>query len=359
MSSRLPDHLPILDARLRDTPAPSVYVEREIVEPVDLCDTKGRLNPASVGFSRHPLVRANLSGHWLRKKRWNFWNWIDRDFVFSATLADIDYAAFCSVTFIDFRTGETAENMALGRPKRFDMPEHEGRSITFRERGTLYENLVEEDRLRVRYTGRARDGRPIEARFDVHRPPGQESLNVVVPWSPTRFQLNSKHNTLPCEGQVRVGERTYRMEPDRCHAVQDWGRGVWPRRSFWNWAVCTGVQDGRRVGVNLGDRWTTGTGSNENGILLDGHLHKIMEDVLWDYDPDDDHGVWRIRSQRSPAVDIALTPLHAHRPKLDLGIVATGGVCAFGTWRGRIEVEGETVEIDGLPGWAEEFAHRW
>ena len=41
------------------------------------------INPAAVGWSRAPLVRANLSGHWLRKKRWNFWNWIAPRFVFS------------------------------------------------------------------------------------------------------------------------------------------------------------------------------------------------------------------------------------------------------------------------------------
>ena len=65
----LPDHLPILDRpgarRVRD----AVYAEREIVAPVDLCDARGRLNPAAVGFSRQPLVRANLSGHWPRKKK--------------------------------------------------------------------------------------------------------------------------------------------------------------------------------------------------------------------------------------------------------------------------------------------------
>jgi hypothetical protein len=149
------------------------------------------------------------------------------------------------------------------------------------------------------------------------------------------------------------------MRPERCHGVQDWGRGVWPWRSFWNWAVCTGVADGRRIGVNVGGKWTTGTGSNENGILLDGRLHKIMEDVHWEYDPSDDHGPWRVRTLHSPALDLTLTPRHAHRPNLELGLLATGGVCAFGTWRGRVEVDGRSVEIDGQPGWAEEFAHRW
>lgn len=359
MQSRLPAHLPILDDRLGPQGAPSRYEEREITEPTLLCDERGRLNPECVGWSRQPLVRANLSGHPFRKKRWNFWNWMDPDFVFQVTLADIDYASFLAVTFMDLVSGDTATGMWLGRPRRFPLPEEVERSVAYRAGSVEYENTVDGADLRVAFRGPARDGREIEAGFVVRRPPGQESLNVVVPWTPDRFQLNSKHNTLPCEGHVRVGERRYELAPERCHGVQDWGRGVWPRRSFWNWAVCTGVQDGCRIGVNLGDRWTTGTGSNENGILLDGRLHKIMEDVLWEYDPSDDHGAWRIHSRHSPAVDLTLKPRLAHRTGMNFGLVATGGVCAFGSWSGRVCVEDRTLEIDGLPGWAEEFSHRW
>jgi hypothetical protein len=54
-----------------------------------------------------------------------------------------------------------------------------------------------------------------------------------------------------------------------------------------------------------------------------------------------------------------LEPVAAHTPRLDLGVVATGGVCAFGRWRGRVRVEGSELAVDGLLGWAEEFAHRW
>jgi hypothetical protein len=304
-------------------------------------------------------VRANLSGHPLRKKRWNFWNWLDPGFVFSVTLADIDYASFCAVRFIDFESGESASGMSLGRPGRFPMPQEVERSVAYRTAEVLYENVHEDAGAQVTFRGRARDGREIEARFAVHRPAGQESLNVVVPWSRTRFQLNSKHNTLPCEGWVRVADRRYEMRPDRCHAVQDWGRGIWPWRSFWNWAVGTGVQDGMRIGVNLGGKWTTGTGSNENGILLEGRLHKIMEDVRWDYDPADDRGTWRVRAEHTSAVDLVLEPRWAERSALNLGILGTGGVCCFGRWRGRIQVDGRRLEIDGLPGWAEEFSHRW
>jgi hypothetical protein len=354
----LPDHLPILDQTGR-TLVGSVYVEREITDAVDLCDDRGRLDPAAVGFSRQPQVRANLSGHWLRKKKWNFWNWIAPDFVFSVTLADIDLVSFCSFTMTDFENGSHWSGASYGRPGRFAMSEQVEADMRFRGGGIEYANTLEGDDLAVRFRGRAGDGTEIAADFGVRRPPGQESLNVVVPWTPTRFQCNSKHAALPCEGELRAGSRRYAFDPRTGFGVQDWGRGVWPRRSFWNWGVATGWADDVRLGVNFGARWTTGTGSNENGILWNGRLHKVMEDLRWDYDPAEWRKPWHVWAPHSGAIDLVLEPIAAHTPRLNLGFLETGGVCAFGRWRGHVRVEGRELAVDGLIGWAEEFAHRW
>lgn len=355
----LPDHLPILDRRGGPIERGPVYTEREVVEPVDLCDSHGRLNPAAVGWSRRPLVRGNLRGHPLRKKRWNFWNWIGPEGVFSVTLADIDYTSFCAFAVTDFVTGETLRGASYGLPGRIDLPEHVERDVAFDGGGIAYENRLEGDDLRVRFQGTTSVGTPVSADFFVRRPPGHESLNVVVPWSATRFQLNSKHAALPCDGEVRIAGRSWRLDPQTWFAVQDWGRGVWPYRSFWNWGVATGRQDGRLLGVNFGAKWTTGTGSNENGILVDGRLHKVMEDLRWDYDPGDWKRPWRVRAEHSGDIDLVLDPVAVQESRLDLGVIATGGACAFGRWRGRVRVGGEPIAIDGLLGWAEEFAHRW
>jgi hypothetical protein len=350
----LPDHLPILDRRGRALAGPT-YVERELVAPVDLCDAHGRLNPAAIGFARQPLVRANLSGRWPRKKRWNFWNWIAPDFVFSVTLADIDLTSFCSFTLTDFRDGAHWAGASYGRPGRFALPEVVDAAVAFRGGALDYANAPDGP---VRFRGRAGDGSEVSADFTVHRPPGHESLNVVVPWTARHFQCNSKHAALPCEGEVRVGERRYRLEPRTSFGVQDWGRGIWPYRSFWNWGVATGFAGDVLLGVNVGAKWTMGTGANENGILWDGRLVKLMEDLVWEYDAAEWRKPWRVTAP-SGALDLVLEPVAAHTPRLNLGVLATGGVCAFGRWRGRVRAKGRELAVDGLVGWAEEFSHRW
>jgi hypothetical protein len=356
--TRLPDHLPILDRSSRALVGP-VYVEREITKPVDLCDARGRLNPDAIGFSRQPLVRANLSRHWPRKKKWNFWNWIGPDFVFSVTLADIDVVSFCAFTLTDFADGSHWSGASYGRSGRFALPEYVEASVGFQEGGIDYANRIDGADLAVHFRGRAGDGTAIAADFAVHRPPGQESLNVVVPWTPDRFQCNSKHAALPCEGEVRAGDRRYVLDPRTCFAVQDWGRGIWPYRSFWNWGVATGYAGDVLLAVNVGAKWTTATGSNENGILWNGRLHKIMEDLRWEYDATEWRKPWRVVAPHTGALDLVLEPVAAHTPRVNLGVLATGGVCAFGRWHGRVRVEEREIVVDGLVGWAEEFVHRW
>lgn len=357
--SRLPDHLPILDRAGARRVGEPVYVEREITRPVDLCDARGALNPDAIGFARQPLFRANLSGHWPRKKRWNFWNWIAPDFVFSVTLADIDYASFCAFTLTDFRDGTHWAGSSYGPPGRIALPDHVEASVGFHESGIDYSNLVDGNDLAVRFRGTAGDRTHIDAEILVRRPRDGESLNVVVPWSATRFQCNSKHAALPCEGEVRAGDRRHRFDPRTGFAVQDWGRGIWPYRSFWNWGVATGYAGDTLLGVNFGAKWTTGTGANENGILANGRLHKVMEDLRWDYDPVEWRKPWRVVAEHSRAIDLVLEPVAAHTPRMNVGVLATGGVCAFGSWHGRVRVEDREIAVDGLIGWAEEFSHRW
>ena len=47
----------------------------------------------------------------------------------------------------------------------------------------------------------------------------------------------------------------------------------------WNWGAGSGVVDGRVIGVQVGGRWTDGTGSTENALVVDGRVHKISEEL--------------------------------------------------------------------------------
>ena len=141
--------------------------------------------------------------------------------------------------------------------------------------------------------------------------------------------------------------------------MQDFGSGMWPYRSYWNWGVVTGKQDGDLIGVNMGAKWTTGTGANENGICYNGRLYKVMEDLKWEYDNSDWSKPWHIRTTYSDMINLTLTTFHPQKTSLNIGVMSTGGTTCFGKWNGTLKFDGKTIQVRNIQGWAEEFAHRW
>jgi hypothetical protein len=134
---------------------------------------------------------------------------------------------------------------------------------------------------------------------------------------------------------------------------------MWPYRTYWNWGAGSGDQDGVLIGVNMGAKWTTGTGSNENGICIDGKLFKIMEDLVWTYDLARPMAPWRVRTAFSDAMDLTLKPFYERKISLDFGLIGSRGSCVFGLWEGTLNIEDRTVGVRALPGWAEDFSHKW
>jgi hypothetical protein len=199
----------------------------------------------------------------------------------------------------------------------------------------------------------------LSADVSIERPEGHQSLGVVVPWSDNRFQYTVKENTLPARGLVTVGQIVHRFDDDSW-ATLDHGRGRWPYRITWNWGSGSGIVAGRTIGIQVGGKWTDGTGSTENALCLDGRIHYIGEELAWDYDRSDWMGEWRIRTPSSDRVDLRFTPLHVRADRINLGVLFNDTHQAFGTWSGVMMADdGEAVRVDGVNGWAEEVVNRW
>src|SRR5665811_1218394 len=111
-------------------------------------------------------------------------------------------------------------------------------------------------------------------RLDVlaERPPGHEAMGVVVPWSPRLFQYTVKDVARPAVGRLWVDGTEHVVAAGESWAVLDHGRGRWPYSVRWNWGAGSGVVDGHVIGVQVGARWTDGTGSTENAPVSYTHL---------------------------------------------------------------------------------------
>ncbi|MGH8882184.1 MAG: DUF2804 domain-containing protein, partial [Stackebrandtia sp.] len=182
-------------------------------------------------------------------------------------------------------------------------------------------------------------------------PVGHESLGVVVGWSARRFQYTVKDLGRPVAGTVTIDGVAHVVEDG--FAVLDHGRGKWPYSVAWNWAAGCGA----RRSIQLGGKWTDGTGSTENALFVDGRVHKIGDDLVWDYDRSDWQRPWRITG---PRVEVEFTPFHVRAARTALGVLSNETHQCFGNFSGRARTDaGDWVDLDGLTGWAEEARNRW
>ncbi|MBE2999539.1 DUF2804 domain-containing protein [Nocardiopsis sp. HNM0947] len=365
--------------------------EHEITAPVDLCTPDGHLNPDAVGWSRTPLHRTHLTGShlagsgWGRNKRWEYWLVSTPTHSIALTLADIDYLGLASVHFLEHgdpgdrgdRGSRNAEGVhgAHGdspgaRPPReltrtalrplahgVHLPPSLGSGpaaslgpIRARIRDTAHGT-------RLRFSCITERG-PLSADLTVDLPPGHETMNVVIPWSPTRFQYTSKHTARPARGTVRLAGNDIAFTD--AWGVLDHGRGRWPYDTRWNWGAAAGRTDGRVLGLQFGGTWTRGTGLTENALCVDGRLHKIGEELDWDYDLAHPMEPWRLHVPGSDRVELTFTPFHERSETTDAGILVNDTTQCFGHYDGTVRTDdGRTIAVHALPGFAEDVHMRW
>ena len=335
--------------------------EMEINEFVDLCDCDGKINEESIGWSRNPVFNCNIKGSWLRKKKWNYWCITNNECLFSVTISNIDYLGMAFVYFLDFKTKEFVEKtimtpLGVG----YLMPNRVQETVTFKNSKIQLYFIQAENGTQI--VAKCNDfmGNLMEANFNVIYPKGHEILNVVVPFSKSAFQFTSKHECLPVDGMLKIGEKIYSFDPENTFACHDFGRGIWPYNVRWNWANASGVIKDKRVGFNLGGKWTDGTGMTENCIIVDGKITKLSEDVLFEYDSKNFMKPWTIKTSITNRVNITFIPFYERIAKSNLVILKSEMHQMIGHFSGNVETDtGECIIIDSFIGCCEEHFGKW
>lgn len=330
---------------------------RELAPGTRPCRDDGTLDRAATGFAKRPFGPVALVGHRLRKKRWDYWCITTPRGALSIVVADVDYLGLAAISHFAFDTRvqtERANALPLGVGCR--LSDVWGAPVRHRTPGLSIDIVDDPDGTRIRAHGRAAWGDAIEATLWIE-PPG-ETLNIVVPMAGDTFQVNAKHAARRALGDVRIGDRTITLGDD-AFAARDWGRGVWPYATRWNWACASGVVAGKKVGLNLGGAWTDGTGVTENAITIDGRVHVIGEDLRWTIDRANFAAEWRIRDGGGK-VDVRVRPFWPIQRRGDIGLLRANLDLVWARFYGTVEADdGARIELDGMVGWAEEHTARW
>ena len=337
--------------------------EPEITSKIALTAADRRtLNAPARGWSRQPLHDTYVRGPWGRRKRWDYWSIQAGDLLVSGVVANIDYLSTSDIWWRDLATGSGGGSEVtkyLG--KGFDLPSFFG-SRPVRVAAKNYSCEFAQDdacNMSIRVEWSEATGETGELDAVITMPSGQESLNVVIPWSDRVFQYTSKHQARPVTGSMRVGDRTWTFA-DEAWGILDIGRGRWPFSTRWNWGGGSGYsREGARIGIQIGGKWTDGTGFTENGVFVDGRLSKIGRELNWTYDWEDTMKPWRVVDPDGQ-IDITMIPKYDKHTKLDLKILMRETHQVFGTWTGSvIDDAGCRHDVDGIQGFAEECRARW
>ena len=341
--------------------------ERELIEPVSLTLPTGRLDPAAIGFARTSLVdtsgiaarrgpgRAAPPRAWGRNKRWEYWNVITPTHIVALTISSLDYAAVHEVWIFDREAGRSRGANATVLPARgVQLPGSLGAGVATARAKNLDITVTpsagaQRWRLQAQIPGAGFD-------IEVTRPSSHDLLAVVVPWSHRLFQYTVKDVALPAFGTLTIDGARIDV-PEGSWGVLDHGRGRWPYDVAWNWGAGSGLlADGRSIGIQVGGRWTDGTGSTENGVIIGGRLHKISVPVAWTYDLAAPLEPWRVVGG---GLDATFTPFHDKQSSMDLRVLAGRTDQCFGVWSGTFDTGTELVAFDGVEGFAEDVHNRW
>lgn len=336
-------------------------VEHEITQRVALTTPSGDLNPDALGWTRTPLHDTSMigAGHRRRDKRWEYWAVMSPKVVLAATVSDLDLLAVHSVWALDRDTDQEAgHTVVVPGGAGVTLPPSSGEGPTRVRTRSLVISLDEQDHAR----GTRLRGWTPRVSFDLvaELPEGHERLGVVIPWRKggriPSFQYTLKDVARPVRGWIAIDGVRHRID-EGAWAVLDHGRGRWPHRVRWNWAAGSGFVDGHVVGLQLGSKWTDGSGATENALVVDGHLTKISEELVWDYDQRDWMRPWHISGD---CADLSLTPFHHRHSRAEALVVAQRADQVFGRWSGWVRDDrGADIRVEGVEGWAEDVANRW
>lgn len=329
--------------------------ERMIPAPVPLTLPNGRLNPEAIGWAAQPIIDTSGIGRGRgRTKRWEYWNVTTPTHILALTVSHIDYACVHEVWVYDRASGESRGRAVTVIPPRgaeLAAVLEGGPSLA---RASGLEIDIDETAAGTRLRARI-DGASFEVTAAL--PAGHQRLALVVPWSDTRFQYTVKDLARPASGSLVIDGVEHAVPAGESWATLDHGRGRWPYDATWNWGAGSGSSHGRVIGVQVGARWTDGTGVSENAFFADGVMHKIHGPTEWEYDLADWRRPWRVRGG---GLEASFEPFHNKRSRTNLLVLAGRTDQCFGHWSGSFRTpDGETVHFEGLLGWAEEVRNRW
>jgi hypothetical protein len=329
--------------------------QHEVTSPGDLLTSDGQLREP--GWSRQALQTWDPSRVHdpSRFRGWDFFTVMSSEAAINLTIADLGFVKVASVGSIDLQTSAARNASVFASGTDFfalsnsidDASELllDGKMAALTFAGQSEMKVVSIG-IPMSLLGQAASGS-----LTITRPPSLQYLSLATPFDgdPHEFFYEQKIEGLTADGSVTIGDRTFTFTG--ANAVEDWGRGEWPSQVTWRWA---GGSDGKTVAFNLGEGFGDDSHGTENLVVYMGTAYKLGR-VSWSHgDPVQD---WKFTSDK---LSLTLHPTAEESGGLDFGTRYSKLKKGYGSFSGTITLDdGRIINIDALPGFAEEENLAW
>lgn len=335
-----------------------------------LLDEKGRLREP--GYALRPpfdYSHERIAAPKWRIKDWDYYYAGDGHRGVCLTFSDLGYIGLVSASVIDLDAPSTvtASKLVLFPMGKMGLPaSSETGDIRWQDKDVRVEFAHTEAGRRLSFRMAAfKAGLDFEAELLLDEEP-RDSMVIVTPWAENEraFYYNRKIIGMRAQGSYRLGDEVYDFEPERALGLLDWGRGVWTYDNTWYWSAAQGRQDGRVLGFNLGYGFGDTSAASENMLFVDGIAHKLGR-IRFEI-PGEDEGAprfcepWRVTDEEG-RLDLTFTPVIDRYDLIDIvHALISDQHQVFGNFTGSVVLDdGERLELDALPGFAEKVHNRY
>lgn len=174
---------------------------------------------------------------------------------------------------------------------------------------------------------------------------------AIAELGPSLVSATEKRVLADVTGDMRIaGQRT---SLDGAFAGYDYSHGLMPRRTRWNWAFAMGyAKDGRRVAFNVTEGFV---GEAECAAFVDDRVVPLKQ-PRFALDRKATERPWQLSG---PEIDLTFDVGAVHAQRTNLLLVRSRFLQPVGAFRGRLVLDGQDVELDGVPGVVEDQDVVW
>ncbi len=344
-------------------------MQHKVETKQNLLDKNG--NIAEPGYSTEltwNYDRKDVKAKKIRLKEWDYYIITNQKYAVALTIADNAFVGAVSVSVVDYEkpfqiTKTAVVPFPMGKMK---MPNTSKEGNIDAQIGKVKMEFQNDGccrRLFGTYPKFGNNNETFECDIILSQFP-KDSMVIATPFEKDKhFYYNQKINCMTAEGYFKIGDEKYVFDAKDSLGTLDWGRGVWTYDNTWYWGSFQAVlNDGRKVGWNIGYGFGNTEKASENMVFVDGTSHKLDQvqfNIPQKDGQDDFMSPWTFGSNDG-RFKMKFEPIIDRYEPLDVKVLMMIPHQVFGKFSGTIILDdGSKLKIENLIGFAEKVHNKW